>query len=142
MENKQIIVLIGVIFLAFIGYKIISSNIQENKEKAVLQEKAQLQALEKEPLNKCIDDIETAVELNIKYNTVLSYTIFSESYRSCLKPSDGIGHGRIVEDLIASGKMTIEEYCAPPTPQEVEAERQKIHKEEQLAKEECYKRYK
>ncbi len=134
--------LVVVIFLASVGYKIISSSIQENKERAILEEKAQLEVLAKEPLNKCIDDIETAVELNTKYNIVLSYTIFSESYRSCIKPPDGLGHGRKVEDLIASGKMTIEEYCAPPTSQEVELEKQKIRKEEQLAKDECYKRYK
>lgn len=147
MKNKQIIILIGVIFLAFVGYKLISSSIQENKEKAVLQERVRLEELAKEPLNKCINDVETAVNSNRKYNIILTYTIFSDSYQNCMKPGDSIfgsgsAHGRIVDDLIASGKMTLKEYCAPPTPQEVEAERQKIRKEEQLAKDECYKRYK
>ena len=67
MKNKQIIILVIVIFLAFVGYKIISSNIQENKEKAVLQERYQLDQLQKnqdmsnqqkitDQLNSCLDD--------------------------------------------------------------------------------------
>lgn len=69
MSNKQIIILVGITFLAFVGYKIISSNIQENKEKAVLQEKYQLEQLLggkeakqqqdiTEQLNSCIADAE------------------------------------------------------------------------------------
>lgn len=139
MKNKQIIILVVVIFLAFVGYKAISSNIQENKEKAVLQEKAWLQELEKEPLNKCINDVETAINLNKKYNSILTYTIFSDLYQDCMKPT---GHGSGFDARIALGEINLKDYCAPPTPQEVELEKQKILNEEKIAKDECYKRYK
>ena len=139
MENKKIIVLVIVIFIALVGYKIISSSIQENKEKAVLQEQARLKELEKEPLNKCINDIETAVNSSRKYDITLTYTIFSDDYKDCMNP---LGHGTAFDARIASGEINLKNYCAPPTPQEVELENQKILKEEQTAKDECYKRYK
>lgn len=139
MKNKQIILSVIIIFIALISYKFISSNIQENKEKAVLQEKSQLQALEKEPLNKCIEEAETIANSNRQNNTILTYTIFSNSYKDCISPT---GHGTSFDARIASGEINLKDYCAPPTPQQVETEKQKIINEEQIAKEECYKRYK
>ena len=67
MKNKQIIILIVVIFLALVGYKVISSSIQESKEKAVLQERYQLNQLQENQnianqqkitaqLNLCLED--------------------------------------------------------------------------------------
>ena len=77
MENKKIIVLVVIIFLAFVGYKIISSNIQENKEKAVLQEKAQLQAKEKKPLEDCL-----------KNN--FNHSIYDDSLEGILDPENSL----------------------------------------------------
>lgn len=45
-NNKKIIGIIGVVFVVLIGYKFISSNIQESKEKAVLQERYRLEQLQ------------------------------------------------------------------------------------------------
>ena len=47
MNNKQIIGIIVLIFVLLVGYKIISSNIQESKEKAVQQDKYQLDQLQR-----------------------------------------------------------------------------------------------
>ncbi len=139
MNTKQIILITAVIFFAVLISTIVSIDMQENKEKAVLQERARLQVLEKEPLNKCLENAETVAESNEKYNIVLTYTVFSEAYRSCMQPT---GHGVAQDALIASGKINLKEYCAPPTAQEVEMERQKIRKIEDSAKKECYRRYK
>jgi hypothetical protein len=138
MKNKQIIISVVIIFVAFVGYKIISSSIQENKEKAVLQEKARLEELAKEPLNQCIENIDKETAAEIKQMREI-YMPSKESYEFCLQPT---GHGRIVDDLIASGKMTLEEYCKPPSVQEIEIEAQKIRDKGQTEKEECYKQYK
>ena len=139
MDNKKIIVLIGVIFLALVGYKIISSSIQENKEKAVLEERAQLDQLAKEPLNNCIDEINSSAENEIKRNRELALDISSpESQRDCLN-SD---HGPKVSSLVISGKMTIQEYCKPPSFQELQIEADQIRAKAKIDREECYKRYK
>ena len=137
MPNKQIITLVIVIFLALIGYKLISSSIQENKEKAVMEEKARLQELSKEPLNKCIEDIDNKVKADIKYFEDLA--LDSNIYNSCLQATD---HGRAVNELITSGKMTPQEYCMPPSFKDRELEEQKIRDKAQTQKDECYKRYK
>lgn len=139
MTNKEIIIIIVVIFLAFIGYKVISSSIQENKEKAVLQEKAQLQALEKEPLNQCIDNIDFNAAKDIKnLKDLIQETRSPESQANCLQPT---GHGSKIDALIASGKLNLQEYCWPSFEEE-DAEIQKINDKALIDKEECYKRYK
>lgn len=120
-------------------FTIVSIGMQESKEKSILHEKAILQTLEREPLNKCIEKAESDAESDRKDSIVLTYTIFSEAYKDCVKPT---GHGASQDALIQSGKINLSEYCAPPTNQQVELERQKINAKEKLAKDECYKRYK
>lgn len=44
-NNKKIIGITAIVFVALVGYKFISSGIQEDKEKAVLQEKYRLDQL-------------------------------------------------------------------------------------------------
>ena len=139
MDNKKIIVLIGIIFIALVGYKIISSSIQENKEKAVLEEKAQLDQLAKEPLNNCIDTINSSAENEIKRQRDLAIDLSSpESQKECLN-SD---HGIKVNALILSGKMTLQEYCKPPSFDELQVEADQIHAKAKIDIEDCYKRYK
>lgn len=139
MDNKKIIVLVVVVFLALVGYKIISSSIQENKEKAILEERAQLDQLAKEPLNQCINEINNNAESEIKRNRELAIDISSpESQRDCLN-SD---HGSNVNNLIVSGKMTLQEYCKPPSFQELQIEADQILAKAKIDREECYKRYK
>ncbi len=46
-NNKKIIGIVAIVFVALVGYKFISSNIQEDKEKAVLQERYRLDQLQK-----------------------------------------------------------------------------------------------
>ena len=139
MKNKQIIILIGIIFLAFVGYKLIASNIQENKEKTVLQEKARLEEVAKEPLNKCLEDIDKETERNINI-LVDTNTMSPEEYKSCIDPNTN--HGLNVKNLVASGKLTLEEYCKPLTNSEVDIEKQKIYDNARIEKEDCYKQYK
>ncbi|KKR30181.1 MAG: hypothetical protein UT61_C0011G0004 [Candidatus Woesebacteria bacterium GW2011_GWA1_39_8] len=139
MGNKQIIILIVVIFIAFVGYKAISSNIQENKEKAVLQEKYQLQELAKEPLNQCLENIDNETEKEIKeYKDLIRDVRTPSSQESCLKLT---GHGSNIDALIAAGKINLKDYCWPSYEDE-EAEIQKIISEAKTEKEECYKQYK
>ena len=47
VSNKKIIGIVAIIFVVLVGYKFISSNIQENKEKAVLEERYRLDQLQK-----------------------------------------------------------------------------------------------
>jgi len=139
MDNKKIIILIVIIFIALVGYKLISSSIQENKEKAVLEEKAQLDQLAKAPLNNCIDQINSSAENEIDRNSKLAQDLGSpESQKECLN-SD---HGLKVNALIISGKMTLQEYCKPPSFEELQVEADQIHTKAKTDIEECYKRYK
>lgn len=139
MDIKKISIVIAIIFLALVGYKIISSSIQENKEKAVLEEKAQLDQIAKEPLNNCIDQINSSAENEIKKQHDLALDLSSpESQKECLN-SD---HGLKVNALIISGKMTLQEYCKPPSFEELQAEADQIHAKAKIDIDECYKRYK
>ncbi|MES2930993.1 MAG: hypothetical protein V4665_04410 [Patescibacteria group bacterium] len=56
LEENKLVMLIVIIFFLLIGYKMISSHIQEKKEKAILQERARLEALAKKPLEDCLKD--------------------------------------------------------------------------------------
>lgn len=137
-ENKVWLGIVLVFFL-LIAYKGISSGIQAEKEVSVLQEKARLQELEKAPLEQCLNNIDkgSAYEIDRKrksYQEVRS----PEAQSLCMQPT---GHGRIVEDLIAAGKMTLREYCWPKYEDE-EADVQKILDKAKVDREECYKRYK
>ena len=112
MKNKQIIILVIVIFLAFVGYKIISSNIQENKEKAVLQERYQLDQLQKnqdmsnqqkitDQLNSCLDDANNVFVKDTAPLLVLALCwgvgdLDNNSYEDCIKNK---GEGRKVCQL-------------------------------------------
>jgi len=125
MDHKKIIVLVVVIFLALVGYKIISSSIQENKEKAILEERAQLDQLAKEPLNQCIDEINNNAESEIKRNRELAISISSpESQKECISSTGD------------------KEYCKPPSFQELQIEAEQIRAKAKIDREECYKRYK
>jgi len=137
---NKIIVTIILIFVLLIAYKYIGTSIQENKEKAVLQEKAQLQVLEKEPLNKCIDDIDSATKLEIKtWQDMNDAQRMPDAQASCLKIKPI--NGGVLYNLIASGKITLKDYCWPSIEEEA-AEIQKINNKALIDKEECYKRYK
>lgn len=77
-NNKKIIIIIGVVFVALIAYKFISSSVQENKEKAVLQEKYRLEQLSQKDLQNCIDEAKTE-----KKSILDSYEIYDAT--SCTK---------------------------------------------------------
>lgn len=62
MSNNQIIGLVAIVFLAFVGYKFISSSIQENKEKAVLQEKHNLKLQERNPIEQCLAEVDAKLK--------------------------------------------------------------------------------
>lgn len=125
MDHKKIIGLVVVVFLALVGYKIISSSIQENKEKAILEERAQLDQLAKEPLNKCVDEINNNAENEIKRNRELALDIASpESQEECINFSGD------------------KEYCKPPSFQELQIEAEQIRAKAKIDRDECYKRYK
>jgi hypothetical protein len=124
MKNKQIIILIGVVFLAFVGYKLIAANIQENKEKAVLQERARLEELAKEPLNKCLEDVDRVTEAKIAADY--------QTYHNMFKP----------EFQTECQKRNTKEYCQPPSVEEFNTEMQSYRNMRNVDRNECYKRYK
>lgn len=124
MNTKQIVILVGVIFIAFVGYKIIASNIQENKEKEVLRERAQLQELAKEPLNKCISDIDKQTDIKIKDDYELFYRMATTEFQSACQKSNSV------------------DYCKPPTIQEFNEKIQEYRDQAEKEKDACYKRYK
>ncbi len=58
LKNNKIVFIIILIFILLIVYKIISSDIQEDKETAVLQERARIETLIKKPLEDCLQQAE------------------------------------------------------------------------------------
>src|ERR1035437_1423377 len=112
MKYKQIIILVGVIFIAFVGYKIISSNIQKNKEEAVLQEKYRLDQLQinqetanqqkiAEGLDLCLNDANNVADKNSASIFVMAKCwgvgiLDNGSYASCIS---NMGQGREICQL-------------------------------------------
>lgn len=132
MKNKQIIISVIIIFIALVGYKLISSKIQENKEKAVLQERARL---EKEPLEECLNNIDKEAKSETDKTTDLIRDIRTkESQDFCL-------NGHNPSEIYNNGPITWGEYCWPSYEDEKEAT-QKILDKAKIDKEECYRRYK
>jgi len=74
----KIIGIVVIVFVVLVGYKFISSNIQENKEKAVLQEKHRLEQLSQKALQDCIDSAKKEIK-----SILDSYEIFDAT--SCTK---------------------------------------------------------
>jgi len=68
MQWKQMnIALLAVgIFILFVGYKYISSNIQENKEKAVIQERAAVEQQERQQQSRNLSDCLNLADLDEK----------------------------------------------------------------------------
>ena len=141
MKNKQIIIIIGIIFIALIGYKLISSNIQENKEKAVIDYRIQAEQFTKNQEN----------ENKKKQNDdcLNNSTIKSAKDKDFIfKMARCWGVGTLVEgsldDCIAKNGMgrkecqTQEGVCLEQINQKLSI----IDNELTKAKEECYKRYK
>ena len=124
MSSKQIIIIVVVIFIALVGYKIISSHIQENKEKSILQEKLRLQELEKEPLNRCIENINNDTERKIKDDYELFYKMATPEFQSSCESAH------------------TKDYCKPPSIQEFNKEIQDYRDKAKIEIEECYKHYK
>jgi hypothetical protein len=140
IESNKVVSTIFLVFVLATIYTIIGSGVQENKEKAVLQERARLQEVAKEPLNQCLENIDEQAKADIdSYESLVRDPVV---YSDCLNPPAGIGHGSKVEGLIASGNMTLAEYCRPPTIDEQLAQKQKILDKAKVDKEECYKRFK
>lgn len=132
MDHKKIIILIGVVFLALVGYKLISSNVQENKEKAVLQEKVRL---EKEPLEKCLNDIDNEAKSETDKITELIRDVRTkESQDFCLGDHNP-------NEFYNTGPQTWREYCWPSYEEE-QKEIKEISDKAKIDREECYKRYK
>ena len=132
MDIKKIITLIGVVFLALVGYKLISSNVQENKEKAVLQEKVRL---EKEPLEQCLNNIDNEAKSETERITELIRGVRTKEEQDfCLG-----GHNP--NEFYNKGPTTWREYCWPSYEDE-QREIKEISDKAKIDREECYKRYK
>lgn len=128
-NKKQIIIIVVIVFVAFISYKFISSSIQENKEKAVLQEKYNLERIAKEPLEQCLGNVEDALERNIAL------------WRDVFMKSNEPGFKAACEavNMQYSGKKG---NCSPTTLNEVNTLMQEEQNKAEIEKQECYKRYK
>ena len=126
---KHIILLLLVVFALLISYKYISSTIQEGKEKAIIQEKAGMDLREKEPLNQCLNDVETSLENMIKNTrSDAMATNNSEAYITACE----------AENM----KRTGEKGSCITTLDEINTEIQRLQNQAELEKQECYKRYK
>lgn len=143
-NNKRIIGIIGIVFVSLVGYKFISSNIQENKEKTVLQERYRLEQLQnsqerlvkKEEGQQKQDDIESCIEeARARLSRLTGSKCFNE-----------VGD----EALLNCAKKEVTEICKKYEGNfdlNIEclkgqiAYSEKINKEFREDKNECYKRY-
>lgn len=134
IDNKQVIKIVAVIFVALVVYKLISASIQEDKEKAVLHERFNLEQQAKEPLNQCLDGVNK--ELQVFSNSMMG------AYKDINKPGtkelcEGVNkayaesHG--IQYKPGSCSVSLEEALAA-----IEEKRQKLEPEKQ----DCYRRYK
>lgn len=123
-NRKQVIQVAVIIFVTLIIYKYISSSIQENKEKAVLQRKYDLEQQAKEPLNQCLADVDA--KMKVFSNLIMG------AYKDINKP----GARELCESINnkqGGCTMTLSEALS-----EIELQRQKFEPEKQN----CYKQYK
>ncbi len=113
----KFIILTGlVLFGVLVGYKIISSHIQESKGKAVIQEEAKVQQEKNQQLDACISQAEQK-----RIATVLRWT--GDFYpKNC------------VNELNMDAKL----LCEKTVVEQVD----KAKAEEQIDKKDCYARYK
>lgn len=143
-NNKKIIGVVAIVFVAMIGYKFISSNIQENKEKAVLEEKYRLEQLQKsqeilvkqEERQQKQDDIESCIEeararLRISTGSKCFNEVGDEALLSCAKKEASEKCGKY-KDNINLNIMCLEEELKYAN---------KINEEFRQDENECYKRY-
>ena len=69
--TKKVLLFLVFIFLLFVGYKIISSNVQENKEKAVIQERVNVEYTQKQEqtqnLNRCLSSAQNIENSKISW---------------------------------------------------------------------------
>jgi len=133
-NNRQIIGIVTIIFVALVGYKFVSSGIQENKEKAVLQEKYNMEQQAKEPLNQCLDGVDGKLEVfsdlmseGFKDRNMPGATDRCESYNKSYAASHGLVYKQ------GSCSLTMKDVIFG-----IEAKRKELEPERQ----ECYKRYK
>ena len=112
-QTYKIIILTGlVLFVVLVGYKIISSNIQENKEKAIIQEKANAVAQVAADLDKCLYQAEKNFQT---------------------KSSDWL--------TLYAGEIQRGEKTQPVASQEMYAQKDLDRKQADTDKQDCYKRY-
>lgn len=143
-NNKKIIGIIGVVFVALVGYKFISSNIQEKKEKTVLQEKYRLEQLQKNQ-----ERLEKKDEEQQKQSDIESCI---EEARTRLRTSTGSKCFNEVGDeaILSCGKKEANEKCEKYKEnidlsivclKEEIKYANKINDDFERNKNECYKRY-
>lgn len=72
INSRKIIGIVAIVFVVLVGYKFISSSIQENKEKAVLQERYRLGELSKQPLEICLKKAKDESIYNGELDNILS----------------------------------------------------------------------
>lgn len=142
---KKIIGIIGIVFVSLVGYKFISSDIQENKEKAVLEERYRLEQLQnnqerlekQEEKQQKQDDIESCIEearsrLRLSTGSKCFNEIGGDAILSCAKKEVSEKCGKY-KDNINLNIMCLEGEIKYAT---------KINEEFRQDKDECYKRYK
>ncbi len=113
MKTTKIALLLVVMFATLIAYKYISSRIDEQRQKTILNEKYEIELRGQEQLDQCI--AQTQVNLHRKYAEALQMT------------ADAIRRGEVSQP-VGSAQLHLQEQIAD---KEAEAEKQ-----------ECYKRYK
>lgn len=137
MKNKEIIILIALILLAFVGYKLISSNIQENKEKSVLQEKYRLEQLKikdnTDEINSCIGEAKNISDKDTAYIGIMARCwavgiLDNNSMNDCVNNE---GRGRQICQLQKG-------ICTEQISMKLKAINEKFDKDKQ----DCYIRYK
>ena len=134
IKNKQIIILVGIIFLAFVAYKIIASNVQQSKEEAVLQKQYQLQELAKEPLNQCLDDVDKRLNNQI--------AIFTQSFYESYTPEYKTQCENLNSHVSSTSFLLNKSDCRPISQESLDKIKQEETGKAEIEKQDCYKRYK
>lgn len=135
-----------IVFIVLVSYKFISSSIQENKEKAVLQERYRLEQLREQPLEICLKKAEDesvyneSLENIFRNSSAFDYGMLVSANEKCSRHFNEKDEYNCTLDYIFDSRLTKEEkeYRFNEMIRNINAGKVRHEAE----KEECYKRYK
>jgi hypothetical protein len=129
LNFKNIVLLLIIVFVLFVAYKYISSNIQENKEKAVIQERFNITEKKEYQLSQCIKNAQDDLNTRLKIWVDFAAKTHDSAYKAQCE-SVNITFGGNKGD------------CHAITTNEFEIGSQQEKDIEKKQEDECYKKYK